>query len=140
MAIWTGAVSSLRGDELAVLAHVGLETLVDLFDLPGLEADGLEGLDFGVLRESGCQVADEVVALAGEVVAVDAVWAGGAGGGAVDGPLVVEEVVGGLGGVELGLGVALLPAVGLGADPLHDVDAVGVAEEVGDVGGEVLGG
>ncbi len=63
-----------------------------------------------------------------------------AGGGTVDGPLVVEEVVGGLGGDELGLGVALLPAVGLGAHPLDDVDAVAVAEEVGDVGGEVLGG
>ena len=129
----------VRGGEVAVLAHVGLEALPDLFDLPGLEADGLEVLDLGVLREGGGEVADEVVALAGEVVAVDAVLgSGGAGCCSIDGPLVVEEVVGGLGGVEFGLGVALLPAVGLGAEPLHDVDAVAVAEEVGDVGGEIL--
>jgi hypothetical protein len=131
----------MGGGEFAVLAHVGLEALPDFFNLPGLEADSLEGLDLGVLGKGGGEGADEVVTLAGKVVAVDATGSsGGAGCCAVDGPLVVEEVVGGLGGDELGLGVALLPAVGLGAHPLDDVEAVGVAEEVGDVGGEVLRG
>jgi hypothetical protein len=131
----------MRGGEFAVLAEVRLEALPDFFDLPGLEADGLEGLNFRVLRKRGGEVADEVVAFAGEVVAVDAVRGSVfTGGRAVGGPLVVEEVVGRLGGDELGFGVALLPAVGLGAHPLDDVDAVGVAEEVGDFGGKILRG
>jgi len=55
------------------------------------------------------------------------------------GPFHVDEVVGGLSAAELGF-FAATPAVGLGAEVLHGVEGVAVAEEGGDVGGEVLDG
>ncbi len=48
-------------------------------------------------------------------------------------------MVGGLGVGELLLGAAL-PAIGLGAEVLDGVECVAVAEEGGDVGGQVLDG
>ncbi len=122
-----GAGGLVGVDEMAVLAHVGLEALPDLLDLPGLKADLLgRERDVRVRGLGGGERADEVIALLRE--RRDEL-----------GVLEVDEVLRGLGVGELLLGV-VAPAVGLGAKILHGVEGVGVAQEGRNAGGQEADG
>ena len=114
------------GKEGAVVAECGLEALVDFAGDVGLEADLLRGeWKVGVFGLCGCKGSDEVVAAAGERAGQVGVFE-------------VDEVLGGLGGVELGLGGGA-PAVWLGAIVLDGVDGSAGPDECRHVGRQVLG-
>ena len=115
------------GDEGAVVAEGALEAFVDFGGDVGLQADLLRReLNVGMLGLGGGEGADVVVTAAGQ-------------GADEVGVFEVDEMLGGLGGVEFLLG-GVTPAVGLGTEVLERVERGGVAQEGGNVRGEVGAG
>ena len=119
----------MLGGELAVVAHGGLETLPDFTGDVGLETHALGaevGSAVGMRGNVRIERGDVLVALAGQ--RSDEV-----------GVFEVDEVVGGLGSDQLGLGAGT-PAIGLRAEVGDLGDGFRRAEEGGDVGRQGFGG